>query len=96
MAETKNPFLCVGGVPHTEWADDVGIGRDQEGYLVTGPDERRQMAGELATGPCAILRGDEHPRHTRSGRRKARIGKAMRFGGGRGGHGGDIRAPVLG
>ena len=38
MAETKNPFLCVGGVPHTEWADDVGIGRDQEGYLVTGPD----------------------------------------------------------
>jgi thioredoxin reductase (NADPH) len=38
MAETKNLFLCVGGVPHTEWAYDVGIVRDQEGYLVTGPD----------------------------------------------------------
>jgi thioredoxin reductase (NADPH) len=38
LAETKNLFLCLGGVPRTEWADDVGVLRDQEGYLVTGPD----------------------------------------------------------
>ena len=25
-------------VPHTEWANDVGIIRDPEGYLMTGPD----------------------------------------------------------
>jgi thioredoxin reductase (NADPH) len=37
-AETRNLFLCLGGVPHTEWADDVGIVRDSEGYLMTGPD----------------------------------------------------------
>jgi thioredoxin reductase (NADPH) len=37
-AETRNLFLCLGGVPYTEWADEVGIVRDSEGYLMTGPD----------------------------------------------------------
>ena len=37
-AETRNLFLCLGGVPYTEWADEVGIVRDSEGYLITGPD----------------------------------------------------------
>jgi len=37
-AETRNLFLCLGGVPYTEWAKDVGIVRDSEGYLMTGPD----------------------------------------------------------
>jgi thioredoxin reductase (NADPH) len=31
-------FLCLGGVPNTEWAAEVGIIRDEAGYLVTGPD----------------------------------------------------------
>lgn len=31
-------FLCLGGEPQTQWAADVGIVRDEEGYLVTGPD----------------------------------------------------------
>jgi thioredoxin reductase (NADPH) len=31
-------FLCLGGVPHTQWAEEVGIVRDEAGYLVTGPD----------------------------------------------------------
>jgi thioredoxin reductase (NADPH) len=38
MADTSNLLLCLGGVPQTLWAEDVGIIRDQEGYLVTGPD----------------------------------------------------------
>lgn len=33
-------FVCIGGQPQTEWADDVGIVRDEGGYLVTGPDLR--------------------------------------------------------
>ena len=37
-AETRNLFLCLGGVPYTEWADEVGIVRNSEGYLMTGPD----------------------------------------------------------
>jgi len=38
MAETSWLFLCLGGVPHTQWAEEVGIIRDEAGYLVTGPD----------------------------------------------------------
>jgi thioredoxin reductase (NADPH) len=31
-------FACLGGEPHTKWAEEVGIVRDEAGYLVTGPD----------------------------------------------------------
>jgi thioredoxin reductase (NADPH) len=31
-------FACIGGEPHTNWADEAGIVRDEAGYLVTGPD----------------------------------------------------------
>lgn len=36
--DTRFLFLCLGGQPHTQWAADVGICRDDDGYLVTGPD----------------------------------------------------------
>jgi thioredoxin reductase (NADPH) len=36
--ETHHLFLCLGGMPQTKWAADVGIVRDEEGYLVTGLD----------------------------------------------------------
>jgi len=35
--ETSWLFLCLGGLPHTQWAEEVGIVRDEAGYLVTGP-----------------------------------------------------------
>src|SRR5580700_9724371 len=35
---TRWLFVCIGGVPHTDWAVEVGIQRDASGYLVTGPD----------------------------------------------------------
>ena len=35
---TRRLFVCIGGVPNTEWAKDTGIIRDRSGYLVTGPD----------------------------------------------------------
>ncbi|MDB5726999.1 MAG: Thioredoxin reductase, partial [Noviherbaspirillum sp.] len=31
-------FVCIGGVPQTEWAREVGVARDSSGYLLTGPD----------------------------------------------------------
>ncbi len=40
-AATTWLFLCLGGVPHTDWADEVGVVRDEGGYLVTGPDLQR-------------------------------------------------------
>jgi thioredoxin reductase (NADPH) len=36
--DTRWLFLCLGGAPHTDWAAKVGIARDAEGYLLTGPD----------------------------------------------------------
>ncbi len=40
VVETSWLFLCLGGTPHTDWAREAGIVRDDEGYLVTGPDLR--------------------------------------------------------
>jgi thioredoxin reductase (NADPH) len=36
--KTKWLFVCIGGDPRTDWAIQVGIVRDDAGYLVTGPD----------------------------------------------------------
>ena len=35
---TRRLFVCIGGVPRTNWAEEVGIQRDDGGYLLTGPD----------------------------------------------------------
>jgi thioredoxin reductase (NADPH) len=40
--DTKRLFVCIGGVPHTEWAKDTAIIRDRQGFLVTGPDLLRE------------------------------------------------------
>ena len=34
-------FLCLGGLPNTDWAAKAGLVRDKESYLVTGPDLRQ-------------------------------------------------------
>jgi thioredoxin reductase (NADPH) len=31
-------FICIGGVPRTGWAADLGVATDAAGYLLTGPD----------------------------------------------------------
>ena len=36
--DTRRLFVCIGGVPNTEWAKDTAIVRDRAGYLVTGAD----------------------------------------------------------
>ena len=36
--ETRWLFVCIGGAPHTEWAVEAGVLRDEGGYLITGPD----------------------------------------------------------
>ena len=38
VIETSWLVLCLGGIPNTQWAEEVGIERDEAGYLVTGPD----------------------------------------------------------
>jgi thioredoxin reductase (NADPH) len=31
-------FVCIGGAPRTEWAEELAVTRDDAGYLVTGTD----------------------------------------------------------
>lgn len=38
IVDATRLFLCLGGVPHTEWAVEAGVARDAEGYILTGPD----------------------------------------------------------
>lgn len=38
VRETRWLFVCIGGEPYTQWAAEVGIQRDEAGYLITGPD----------------------------------------------------------
>jgi thioredoxin reductase (NADPH) len=40
-AKTHWLFVCIGGQPQTDWAAEVGVVRDEGGYLVTGPDLMR-------------------------------------------------------
>jgi thioredoxin reductase (NADPH) len=35
---TRWLFVCIGGEPHTQWAEAIGMARDAGGYLITGPD----------------------------------------------------------
>lgn len=37
-ARTHWLFVCIGGVPQTDWAIEAGMVRDEGGCLVTGPD----------------------------------------------------------
>jgi thioredoxin reductase (NADPH) len=39
---TKGLFICIGGDPHTDWATQAGLIRDEAGYLVTGPDMSKE------------------------------------------------------
>jgi thioredoxin reductase (NADPH) len=49
--QTRWLFVCIGGDPRTSWAAEVGIVRDEAGYLVTGPDLMNLSAN-----------GDGHPK----------------------------------
>jgi thioredoxin reductase (NADPH) len=40
---TRWLFVCLGGMPNTVWAEEVGIARDDAGYLKTGPDLDRPL-----------------------------------------------------
>lgn len=36
--DTSKLFICIGGSPNTDWAEETGIIRDMNGYLITGSD----------------------------------------------------------
>ncbi|HEY7455257.1 MAG TPA: NAD(P)/FAD-dependent oxidoreductase [Thermoleophilaceae bacterium] len=51
-------FLCIGGVPRTEWAAGSGIRTDSAGFILTGPDllegGRRPAEWPLDRDPLAL------------------------------------------
>jgi thioredoxin reductase (NADPH) len=51
--KTRWLFVCIGGVPQTDWAKEIGVVRDEGGYLVTGPD--------LMSGHQRPVRGHQRP-----------------------------------
>jgi hypothetical protein len=55
MEETSGLFLCLGGSPHTQWAKEVDMIRDEVGYLVTGPDLTKNGHRRTTGTSTAIL-----------------------------------------
>ena len=51
-------FICIGGVPRTAWAADVGVQLDAAGFVLTGPDllheGRRPEGWPLDRDPLAL------------------------------------------
>jgi thioredoxin reductase (NADPH) len=43
---TRWLFVCIGGDPQTQWAEGIGMVRDESGYIVTGSDLLRNGAGK--------------------------------------------------
>lgn len=58
QVDTQYLFVCIGGIPNTEWAKDTKIIRDREGYLITGSDllqdDRFQNFWTLDRDPFAL------------------------------------------
>jgi thioredoxin reductase (NADPH) len=55
--ETGKLFICIGGKPNTEWAAEMPICRDENGYLITGSD----LLGRESFNSCWKL--DRMPYH---------------------------------
>jgi thioredoxin reductase (NADPH) len=51
-------FLCIGGMPRTEWAAGSGVRTDSAGFILTGPDllenGRRPEGWPLDRDPLAL------------------------------------------
>jgi thioredoxin reductase (NADPH) len=51
-------FLCIGGVPRTQWAAGSGVRTDSAGFILTGPDllegGRRPEGWPLDRDPLAL------------------------------------------
>jgi thioredoxin reductase (NADPH) len=56
--ECSGLFLCIGGVPRTQWADGAGVKTDRNGFICTGPDlledGRRPDGWPLDRDPLAL------------------------------------------
>ena len=84
--------------PEYAMGREVGIARDEEGYLVTGPDLRRVRphCRELDSQPRALLSRDQHAGRVRSRRRAPCLDQANAVGRRRRRHGRRLCASLSG
>ncbi|KQP20413.1 NAD(P)/FAD-dependent oxidoreductase [Pseudorhodoferax sp. Leaf265] len=54
---TRHLFVCIGGLPNTDWARDTPIARDSAGYLLTGADV---LAAATPASPWPLQRPPYH------------------------------------
>jgi len=59
-AETDGVFLCIGGVPHTEWCEREHVFTSEKGYIITG----RDLVDEGKLPECWTLERDPFPLET--------------------------------
>ena len=85
-------FVCIGGEPHTAWAQEVGVERDEGGYLVTGPDlsHNGQRLSNWPLDRSPYYLETNMPRTICRRRCAAWLGETMRLGGRRRSDGRDI------
>ncbi len=73
-------FLAYGGIPNTNWAAEAGLVRDEQCYLVTGPDLRTPwVPEEMASGSRTVLPGNQQPRSVRRWRCSSRVRETLRL-----------------
>jgi thioredoxin reductase (NADPH) len=93
---TRHVFVCIGGLPNTEWARDTAIVRDDAGYLVTGADlgpaGTPPPGWPLARAPFPLE--TSVPGSLRRGRRAPWLHQAGGLGRGRRRHGRGLHSPT--
>jgi alkyl hydroperoxide reductase subunit AhpF len=74
-------FVCIGGVPRTDWAHWARIQRDEAGYLLTAVDLRRKRKShrKLAARSRTVLSRNEFARLVCRRRCASRLRKALRL-----------------
>src|ERR1700678_931022 len=95
---TKWLFACIGDAPRTEWAEQVGIVRDSDGYLVTGPDLPRDLRrdGRWPLDRSPYYLETNMPGVFAAGAERGGWGEKSSAGGGGGRDGSGFRASIFG
>ena len=45
-------FISIGSVPTSELAKGIGVKTNENGYIITGPDQETNVPGIFAAGDC--------------------------------------------
>ena len=83
-------FICIGGVPHTDWCEREGVSLDPGGYILTGADLEGRPAGWTLDRDPLPLETSRAGRVAGRGRRHGSTHPRGAAGGGGAGAGGEF------